>query len=298
MPDLVALRERALDLIDRKSRLREAALAACTARVVLTRAMQDHVVAEIARDYEDDPPEPRAVFRHDVGQAMPLFTDGALQGIIGGGSSGDYARSVFVSNTRMSMAEVIRIGESAPGVTRGEEPDLSGLTPFEVGALVNAYTTVIEDMTEALRDAHTRIRQLRRLKSPLPGYVKGACIGMFGGSDSGAFTYDEGDFTRYNTVYEPIPPGDPAYRPGTVNERRIDLHPEVFSARYLAPFLGDDEALRVEAAFRDMEAATAPLPGEPPVLTHFSSHATNRIPVAYAAGETDLGVLPASAPRP
>jgi len=283
MPDLVALRERVLALVDRKAHVAAAVREIQRVEVRLDATMLAHGRSWL----EDD--EDEGHLDGEPGERLPFLSDTVLYAIQGGGGSGDWRARSFVGNTLGAFRDMAGKSATDCAVTRGEEPSLDGLTPFEVGAVVDAYKALASGMTEELRDMATRMRYLRHDRCQIPDYAKSRCLGLFGGADSDlGYAYTERDFARYATTETRVPRADPDDPRGPFEIQRVNHHPQILSARYLAPLIGPEAASRVEAALCTIEEATRPLPGEPPVLRTFGSHSTNRIEIAYEPGEVDI----------
>lgn len=294
MPDFQALRERALALQARKRDVAEALNCLDGIGLVITPAMRRHTEpAEWDEDAEGEDEEMRGV----EGRRYPLFSIPVLMSISGGGDSGDSNARVFARNSCHAFEAMGDLCVPHGGVEAGDEaPDLSGLTGFEVRAIVSAYTRVIEADARDLLNIGYWLGRLRREQSALPGYARGACIGMFGRPDSEtSFTYDEGDFETWNRREEPILPGEPGYREGRDLKRRVNLHPHVFSARYLAPFVGDRDALALQVAL-DLVAAHVRLGDDYAPAKPGDRGTFERVTVHYAPGEVDIEPAPAPAP--
>ncbi len=289
MPDLVALRARALDLIERK-----ATMAACVRElrgiaVTFTSAIVNAAAEACDPDEEDE--AFAALSSLPVGVPVPLFTEHALLAATGTPTFRDGGRTAKVEGAIGALEEFERHSTWVPDVSLGNEPSLEGLTAFEVSAIVEAYKSAIGRMTTELRDADTRAKYLADTRLSMPMHVRKRCLGMFGGPDFvTAFTYADGDFATYNTTEERVPRENPDDPRGPWRFIRTNHHPALMSARYMAPMIGDEQALRMENAFARLRMATAPRPGEPPSLAFFGSHDSNRIEVVYAPDETSVEV--------
>ncbi len=289
MPDFPALRERALSLQARKAEVAAALTLLDGIGLVVTPAMRLHTQPD---DWDEDAEGEDEETRGVEGGRYPLFSLPALMSVSGGATIRTFARNALHAYETMGDLCVPR-GKVEAG---DEAPDLSGLTGFELGAVVSAYVRVIEADARDLLEIGHRLARLRREQSPLPGYVRGACLGMFGRPDrETAFTYEEGDFADWNRREDPVLPGEPGYREGRNLTRQVNLHPHVFSARYLAPFVGERDALAVDAALARVSAAARLgddyVPGRPG-----DRGFPDRVTVSYAPGEVDLEPLPAPAP--
>ena len=293
MPDLISLRTRAIDLAERKRAVAGAVADLEAVHVTLDAAMLAHARAWV----EDD--EDETHLDGEPGDRVPLFSDTALYAILGSGDSGDFSPRGFVMNSLHAIQALRKYAAVDDAVSEGGSPSLDGLTRFEVEAIVDRYKARISDMTADLRDVGTRLRYVRATRSKIPAYAKGRCLGMFGGADRDAgFSYTERDFSENATERVPRQRPDPHDPRGPTYVEFANRHPHVFEERFLAATVGPEAAKRVEAALSRIEAATAPRPGEPELLRHFGSHATNRIEIDYAPGEADVDDAPPVAAIP
>jgi hypothetical protein len=290
MPDITALRERAIALVERRRAIADGLAVLDGISLVLTPAMMAHTMP---REWDADAEEDDERLRGSEGGCHPLFSHPALLAIIGEGDFTDRNNRTFANNTVYYVKHLRAACADLPDVSRGPEPDLSSLTRFEVAALVGAYRDAVESSTRILMLANESVERLREQRSRLPDYVRGACTGLFGQPDfPTAHAYAEGDFARYNRREVPYRPTDAGFMEGRTLTRIVDDHPQVFSARYLAPFLGDAAAGEVERALDAIEEATRPRAGEPR-LGRFRSHGdTVAVDIAYAPGEIDIDGTP------
>ena len=286
MPDILALRERAIDLVERLRDISGALDRLEAVTLVLTPAMQLHTAPK--QDDEEDDYDIERLRGHE-GERYPLFSSQVLLSIIGYGDVADRESRTFQSNALYHIRAMRAATSDLPRIETGPEPDLDSLTRFEVVGLVEAYKAVIQSSTEALLDAHYNIGRLRENRSPLPDYVKGACIGMFGQPDRETLhRYSENDFKRHNRREEPILPFEKGYVEGRNLTRTVDERPRVFSARYLAPMFGDDVAEGIESAVEAIAAAAAPRPGDPKPHPRWSSFDREPVVITYAPGEVEV----------
>ena len=299
MPDIVALRARAIALADRKATLARCLLELRAVEFPLTDAM----VSALVSDYDE---ERNSSTELDETNALPR---GAMHSILGDpglfavSGTGWFSRSsehCAVSNCVYRFGELDKLAAWIPAVTAGDEPSLDGLTTFEVTALVDAYKGAVSRMTCELRDAHDVVHRIHDTRHRMPGFLRQRCTGMFGSADYDTrFAYTDGDFKTRNVTEERVPRADPNDRRGPFETVYTDHHPRLLSARYLAPVLGDDAATRVEETFAAMREAVAPRPGEPPTLQGWhgrDGRTTNDIDIDYAPGEVDVGDAPVAAP--
>jgi hypothetical protein len=283
MPDIIALRERAIVLAERLRGIGSALDRLDAVTLVQTAAMVNHA-APRENDGDDDED-----LRGEEGERYPLLSSQTLLAIIGHGGVDDGDARTFQSNALYYVRRLRQLSSNVPSIERGPEPDLDSLTRFEVVALVEAYKGFVSASAEALIDAHEHVSRLRGERSRMPEYVKGACIGMFGQPDHETrHRYAEGDFKLRNWREEPILPFEKGYVEGRNLTRSVDDRPAVFSARYLAPVFGDPVADEIEAAFDARAGAVAPRPGDPKPPFRFSHRDKASVEVAYAPGEVDV----------
>jgi hypothetical protein len=143
-----------------------------------------------------------------------------------------------------------------------ENPSLNGWNFAEAEAVANWYKRRITNATTNIRNINTNWKYLIAEKRTLPGFVHSSCTGLFGKpSFKTDFTYTDDDFKHTFKVNGKFP---------------------VMTARWFAPFLGDDTAKMVEAAVAVIGEASKPLPGEPDTSDHFGSHhVDNKIEIKW-----------------
>jgi hypothetical protein len=136
------------------------------------------------------------------------------------------------------------------------EPMKFDWTEEELGFVVDTYKRQINAMVHRLRDINTNWKRLTRTTNTLPDFVKSSVMGLFGKPDHLAgFTYTEADFG-----YQPV-------------------KPKVMTARWLAPFVGLDDANAIEQAITIIGDRSKPRVGEPDSLDFFGSHVSNAFDV-------------------
>ena len=191
-------------------------------------------------DSDDDPTH----FYDLVGSTVPVFEYNFLMAVI---QEDVHCRNLVhhLKQIRYNAATSIKAVELVVG-----EPSFVGWNESEIDdAIVYWYRNRISRATTEIRDINTNWKCLMKEKSILPGFVRSSCTGLFGGpSFKTKFTYTNDDFTHNFKINGKFP---------------------VMSARWFAPFLGDDMADAIEKAVAVIGDASKPLPGEPDTLSGF-----------------------------
>lgn len=267
MTDFVALRKRMNDLIERQGRALDAAtwlldLSVEYTNVHLTSAT-DRLQMEGCREgyYPEDDIDRLSDM---VGKPMVVFSKDFLCGVID--------QAVIWRNIPSLLTSIrTHATTSATVDPNAAVPSLEGWSENEIATVVASYKGRLSSATKQLRDIHTTWKYLRGYTSSLPGFAKGACLGMFGMPDfETRHTYTEDDFKPYNTVLQTDENGV---------RRHVDLCPHIMSSRFWTPIIGEVMADRVEESLAIIEAVSKPREGEPDTTDYFGSHVSNSIPV-------------------
>lgn len=185
---------------------------------------------------------------------IPLFSEIVLRSVM---------NSTYTSNT-LNAIKSLRKMEGVPptliSIDSKKRPSTDGWAFPELQAFVKARETLILTANQCLRDAHTRLAHyMPRYRAILPRVARERAMA---GGDL---------FQRVNITFDP------------------NRETEFFERGFLSAWLDIQTADHIMGRLERMTQVAAPLPGEPPTMTYFGSHVSNRLSIHQICLVTDAG---------